>query len=72
MGPLYAQCPRCEFPVVVAAPDRRAQRRCRQCGGQFIPDPPGGEDDYDELMRARKARGRAGIRALLKRARRIV
>jgi len=72
MGPLYAHCPRCEFPVIVAAPDRQALRRCRQCGSNFVPDPRNSGSELDELGRARKVRGRAGLRALLKRARRVV
>jgi len=72
MGPLYVHCPRCEFPVVVGAPERRSARRCRQCGNQFVPDSSSGVEDMNELIRARKSRGRSGIRALLKRARRAV
>jgi len=72
MGPLYTQCPRCEFPVVVVARDRQSARRCRQCGNQFVPDAPSDIEDRNESIRAGNARGRSGLRALLKRARRMV
>ena len=37
MAPLYAHCPRCRFPAVINAAERDVHRRCRQCGGLYIP-----------------------------------
>ena len=38
MAPLYALCPHCEFPVVVAGLERDVLRRCRQCKQTYIPE----------------------------------
>lgn len=37
MGPVYAHCPHCTFPVVVMAGDEKAGRYCRQCRRLFVP-----------------------------------
>lgn len=37
MGPVYAHCPHCTFPVVVMAGAEKAGRYCRQCRRLFVP-----------------------------------
>lgn len=37
MSPLYAQCPFCEFPVVVNGAEPVVPRHCRQCRGRYTP-----------------------------------
>lgn len=37
MGPVYAHCPHCIFPVVVMAGVEKSGRYCRQCRRLFVP-----------------------------------
>jgi len=41
----YIVCPKCDFPAVLSGDERSVTRRCRQCGGVFLPAACGGSAD---------------------------
>lgn len=69
MGSVYAHCPHCTFPVVVAAGEEKAGRYCRQCRRLFVPaecvEPEGAGISGGRQKRSR--RNRMTWRTLLQR-----
>ncbi len=71
MRPVYAQCPHCEYPVVVSAVEALLPRRCRQCHGEYTPGaPPGASPNTTSREAIVQEHQRVSLRARVRQQRR--
>jgi hypothetical protein len=72
MYPLYAECPHCGFPAVVSGVETTLARHCRQCRCRYTPGVPLHNQGAVAAHRAAAMqRRRTGLRALIRRTRRV-